>query len=95
MASSSGTFVLTPFESRLVQATLVLAMVAAAPASARTYKWVDAQGVTHYSQSMPADASVQVMTLETATATRSDEDACRDLTCRLARLQSQRGPEAR
>lgn len=93
---------MTTFECRLVQATpalaLALALVAAGPASARTYKWVDAEGITHYSQSMPADASVQavqVIVLETAATSEPRVDACEDLMCRLARLESQRASDAK
>jgi Domain of unknown function (DUF4124) len=35
----------------------LLAPLAAAPAHAEIYKWVDDQGVVHYSNSRPADAS--------------------------------------
>jgi hypothetical protein len=48
----------------LVATTLLLALIAPRPCPAQIYKWVDAQGVTHYSsQSPPANARSQTLSL--------------------------------
>ena len=72
----------------LARATLATALVAAAPASARTYKWVDADGITHYAQSPPAQASIAVTVIDVETAPAPRVQDCADITCRLERLRS-------
>ncbi len=44
------------------------ALLMAGPACAQVYKWVDAQGVTHYDGSPPASPSANVKTLPISTA---------------------------
>lgn len=46
--------------SPLIPACL-LALLLATPAAAEVYKWVDEQGVTHYSQQPPPGAEAQVI----------------------------------
>lgn len=90
-------------ERRLLHAIIVAALIAAAPASARTYKWVDANGTTHYSQTMPSDPSVEAVVFEPEVDPGVDTEslavtgtrACRDMSCRLARLRAQRQAETR
>lgn len=77
---------------RFAIAALGVALIAAAPAvAARTYKWVDEDGTTHYSQSKPPDRHAQELSLKGGVAPeREGGDDCVTLTCRAARLQSHR-----
>ncbi|MDX1431405.1 MAG: DUF4124 domain-containing protein [Gammaproteobacteria bacterium] len=86
---------MTNLSRRVSYAVLAAALIAAAPASARTYKWVDANGTTHYSQSMPADASVEVAIIDAAPAAAPTSHDCQELTCRLERLRAQRAAAVR
>ena len=45
-------------------ALLVLALTATAPLHAQIYKWVDAKGVTHYSDKPPADRQAKPQIVE-------------------------------
>jgi hypothetical protein len=67
-------------------------LLAAAPAgAARTYKWVDEAGTTHYSQHKPAHGRAEELSLRTNwTSGLEDADGCDSLSCRAARLQSER-----
>ncbi|TFH44583.1 MAG: DUF4124 domain-containing protein [Lysobacterales bacterium] len=70
-------------------------LLAAAPGlAARTYKWVDEIGVTHYSQSKPADRKAKELTIgsqpgiqaNTQARTLShEEDECSTLVCQAER----------
>jgi hypothetical protein len=51
---------------RVAIVVFALALVAAAPAAARFYKWVDDDGTTHYSQNRPPDRQAQEMSLESS-----------------------------
>lgn len=76
---------------RFAIAALSVALIAAAPAAARTYKWVDEDGTTHYSQSKPPDRHAQELSLKGSGASeREGGDDCVTLTCRADRLQSHR-----
>lgn len=77
---------------RFAIAFLSVALVAAAPtAAARTYKWVDEDGTTNYSQNKPPDRHAQELSLKGDRASeREGSDDCVTLTCRAARLQSDR-----
>lgn len=77
---------------RFAIAFLSAALTAAAPAAAaRTYKWVDDDGTTHYSQSKPPDRHAQELSLKGGRVPERDAgDDCVSLTCRAARLQSDR-----
>ena len=67
----------------------LLAVSSSCPA--RTYKWVDAQGITHYSQSKPVGRPAEELFLPSAApGTGEQADACTSLRCRAARLQSER-----
>jgi len=58
---------------------------------ARTYKWVDAQGITHYSQSKPVGRPAEELFLPGAAPGAGEEaHACASLSCRAARLQAER-----
>jgi hypothetical protein len=76
---------------RFAIVVFAIAVVAAPPAAARAYKWVDEDGTTHYSQSKPADRKVQEMSLESGwTAGTAQGNDCQSLICRAARLQADR-----
>jgi len=77
---------------RIAIAALSVALIAAAPATAaRTYKWVDEDGTTHYSQSKPPDRHAQELSLKGGRPSERDAgDDCVTLICRAARLQSHR-----
>ena len=77
------------FRSFLIASGAAALLLAAPATMSRTYKWVDDEGITHYSQSRPTDRSAQEMTLRTAVGAES-AGKCRDLTCRAARLESER-----
>lgn len=68
------------------------ALAAASPAAfSGMYKWVDENGVTHYSESRPAGRDAQELSVGGASAPANvDEGECRDLVCRAARLESAR-----
>ena len=53
----------------IVLATL-LAATEAAPAQTRIYKWIDDDGVTHYTQHPPPEGEAVVMDPDTGTSTR-------------------------
>ena len=66
-------------------------LAASSSCSARTYKWVDAQGTIHYSQSKPVGRPAEELFLPgTALGAEAQADACASLSCRAARLQSER-----
>lgn len=59
--------------------------------AARTYKWVDEHGTTHYSQSRPTDRPVEELLLSGAPPAADEQrDACASLSCRAARLERER-----
>lgn len=69
-------------------AVLVAASSAAAP---RTYKWVDEEGTTHYSQNKPPHRHAEELSLKSGwTSGIEIKDACESLSCRAARLESKR-----
>lgn len=78
--------------SRLALFVSSVALLVAAPASpARTYKWVDEHGTTHYSQHKPPGRSAEVVTVNAGSRTDSNAgDDCSSLACRAARLTSER-----
>ncbi len=60
-------------------------------AAARTYKWMDADGTMHYSQSRPPGRSAEEIHLSNSrTPDDGDVDDCRTLTCRAGRLEAAR-----
>lgn len=68
-----------------------IAVVAAAPAAARVYKWVDDDGSTHYSQNKPPDRQAQEMSLKSGwTSGIEGGNDCQGLICRAARLDAHR-----
>ncbi|GMQ75682.1 MAG: hypothetical protein BMS9Abin01_0937 [Gammaproteobacteria bacterium] len=73
------------------------ALLAAAPMAApRTYKWVDEDGITHYSQTRPTDRQAEDLSLGTRPSFEATEgDDCSSLTCRAARLESARAERER
>ena len=76
---------------RYALVALGVIMLAAQPvAVARTYKWVDEKGTTHYSRSRPAGHASIEMVLEPVRAEHADGDACESLSCRAARLERAR-----
>ena len=76
---------------RIAIVVFALALGAAAPAAARTYKWVDDDGSTHYSQNKPPGRQAQEMSLESGGAARfAQRNDCQSLICRAARLDADR-----
>lgn len=74
-------------------AVAVAAALAAASPSALSvmYKWVDENGVTHYSESRPIGRDAQELSVGGTSAPGSvDGSECRDLVCRAERLESAR-----
>ncbi len=73
------------------------AFLAAAPAAApRTYKWVDENGTTHYSETRPTDRKAEEFFLEYQPKFETTEgDGCSSLICRAARVESERAKQAR
>ena len=69
-----------------------IAIVAAVPpAHARTYKWVDEDGTTHYSQNKPPDRQVREMSPKSSwTSGIEDSNDCNTVICRAARLEADR-----
>lgn len=64
--------------------------------AARTYKWVDENGVTHYSQSKPPDARARELTIKAQSRSDSQNaDSCSSLVCRAERLGYQSGTRKR
>ncbi len=63
------------WHSRLIVTVAVLASICASPALAQVYKWVDAQGVTHYDSAPPPGSSSKVQTLAISTAPSADSSA--------------------
>ena len=74
-----------------------MVLLIAAPAAApRTYKWVDDDGITHYSQTRPADRDAEELSLRTQPRFEAAEgEDCSSLICRAARLESERANEER
>ncbi len=77
---------------RISPIVLGAALLAAAPtAASRTYKWVDENGTTHYSQTKPPDRQAEELSLERQwTSGIEDGDTCNTLLCRAARFDSER-----
>lgn len=71
---------------------MAAALLGAAPdAAPRTYKWVDDEGTTHYSQSKPPGRHVQVLQLTSGWSPEQDAGGdCASLNCRARRLESER-----
>lgn len=69
---------------------LCAAFFAAGPAAARTFKWVDEHGVTHYSETRPAHGEAEELSVRYRHSPVADAGGCGDLTCRVARLESER-----
>jgi hypothetical protein len=68
-----------------------IAVIAVAPVAARTYKWVDEHGTTHYSQNKPPDRKAQEMSLKSGwTAGVAPPLDCVSVICRAARLDGDR-----
>lgn len=66
-------------------------VAAASSAQARTWKWVDENGTTHYSQSKPPDRHAEELTINSGrTPAVEDGGECDTLICRAARLESDR-----
>ena len=66
-------------------------VAATSVAQARTWKWVDENGTTHYSQSKPPGRHAERLSLEKSwTSAVEDSGECDTLTCRVERLESDR-----
>ena len=80
------------FGLRFCLAAAGAALLAASPAgAARTYKWVDEAGITHYSQHKPIHGRAEEVSLKSNwTSGLEAPDDCSSLSCRAARLESER-----
>jgi hypothetical protein len=69
-----------------------VAFLATAPdAAARTYKWVDADGTTHYSQSRPPGRQAEEISVRALPGPAAEvADDCTSLSCRAGRLEAAR-----
>ena len=68
-----------------------IAVVVAVPAVAGTYKWVDEDGTTHYSQSKPPGRQAEEMSLKSGWTSGIGEGGdCNTVICRAARLDAAR-----
>ena len=68
-----------------------IAVVVAVPAAAGTYKWVDEDGTTHYSQSKPPNRQAVEMSKKISWTSGIDKsDDCTTVMCRAARLDAAR-----
>ena len=72
----------------IVFAGALLIAAAAPPAFAKLYKWVDADGQVHYSQSRPAGHAVERVSVKTRAP--ADAQECTTLVCRAGRLEEAR-----
>ena len=64
-------------------------VLAAGAAQARTWKWVDENGTTHYSQNKPSGRHAERISLPKSWAAEAAGD-CDTLACRAARLETDR-----
>jgi len=73
------------------------ALLVAAPAVvSRTYKWVDENGLTHYSETRPAGQEAEELSSGSRPSVKAaDGDDCASLVCRAARLESERKQQQR
>ena len=73
------------------------ALLVAAPAvESRTYKWVDESGVTHYSETRPADQEAEeLFSGSRPSVEAADSNDCSSLICRAERLESERKQQER
>jgi hypothetical protein len=79
------------FRLALVIPVVVALLVAAPDATARTYKWVDQNGTTHYSEIRPRGEDAEVLTVNTGARPEGVAgDDCGSLSCRAGRLESER-----
>lgn len=76
--------------SRISRLLLCAMLMVVESAVARTFKWVDDNGTTNYSQSRPADRYTEELSVKRGQSPATDVDDCDDLTCRVARLESER-----
>jgi hypothetical protein len=68
-----------------------IAILVAVPAAARTYKWVDEDGTTHYSQTKPPHRQAREMSLKSSWTSGIDGGGdCTTVMCRAARLDALR-----
>jgi ATPase subunit of ABC transporter with duplicated ATPase domains len=66
-------------------------MVLSHGSEARTYKWVDEDGTTHYSQNKPPGRSAEELSVYgPRTASTESNDECASLACRAGRLEAER-----
>ena len=64
--------------------------------AARAYKWVDENGVTHYSETRPTDGKAEELSLGSRSrSVAPDGEDCSSLTCRAERLDSERKKQER
>ncbi len=94
------------YRARMIQGRLLrklipwfccTALLLAAPAApSRTYKWVDENGLTHYSETRPAGQEAEELSSGSRpSAGAADGDDCSSLICRAARLESERKQQER
>lgn len=77
---------------RILLVVMGAALLAAPPdAAPRTYKWVDDEGTTHYSQRRPPGRQFEELKLTHGWTPDVEQDGdCESLSCRAARLETER-----
>ncbi len=82
---------------KLIPWSCCTALLLAAPnLASRTYKWLDENGVTHYSETRPAGQEAEELSSGSRPSVESaDADDCSSLICRAARLESERKQQER
>ena len=82
---------------RFLLPVLGAALLATAPAAtSRTYKWVDENGTTHYSETKPAHRQAEELTFERRWLPAIENgEACNTVICRAARLDAKREAQER
>ena len=88
--------VTTVFRNTILYSCAAALLTAAPELAARTYKWVDENGVTHYSQSKPPDRKARELIIKTQPRpTGPTADDCSSLVCRAERLGYESGKKKR
>lgn len=86
----------TVFRNTVLYSCAAALLTAAPELAARTYKWVDENGVTHYSQSKPPNRKARELTIKTQpTPADSTADDCSSLVCRAERMGHESGKKKR
>lgn len=90
------TLVGTKFRNFIPWLCAAALLVAAPGPAARTFKWVDENGITHYSETRPSDRKAEELSLRSRSRSAAPEgEDCSSLACRAERLESERKRQER